>query len=125
MKKLIFIMLLAFGMIAQAQTFNKETVQLYADTTTITGGDVLIRQVYAFLPTEKPSGNIEFTFQRMYWLNDMLIPFTSETFEGSPTETINISGVNRTYLWVYNQIISINDANWKTGAWQVFLQKVN
>lgn len=126
MKKLFLTFAIIFGMMmfAQAQTFNRESVQLYADTTSLTGGDIFVRQVYGFLPTEKPNGDIEFSYVKLYYLNGELLPPISEVHQGVPTDTVVIGGNTYTLKQVYDLIISINQENWINGTWQVFLQKL-
>ena len=127
MKKLILIAILSLLFSAvQSQNLNRERLLLYTDTVAMSGGDTLVRDVYAFLPTFKPlDTTYYFPYQRIYIMNGKVLPWGREHFEGKYYDTIVIGSITYTLEEVYNLIKTINEANWQSGMWGIFLQKVN
>lgn len=127
MKKLILIAIIGLmALAANSQNMNKENLLLYTDTTIITGGDTLVRDVFAFLPVFKPiDTTYYFPYRRVYRLNSELLVNRSEHFEGKYNDTIAIGSNTYTLEEVYNLIKTINEANWQNGMWQIFIQKIN
>lgn len=130
MKKLILTFAIIFGTIIFAQSqqvnFPEGTMLVYSDTNALAGGDTLIRSIYSFVPQKTSDTTYEFQYKRIEFYtgeNIHINKFISQ--EGAWDETITIGGNTYTLEAVYNLIISINAANWKTGTWQFFLQKIN
>ena len=120
-------MLVAFGVIASAQQINfpEGNILVYSDTNNLIGGDVLIRSVYAFVPQKTSDTTYEYQYKKVYWLNGDQIKNEFVSYEAASDETLLISGVQRTYDWAYNQVLTINVANWNVASWQTYLQKIN
>ena len=128
MKKLFLILVLAFigyGTQAQQINFPEGNILVYSDTNNLAGGDVLIRSVYAFVPQKTSDTTYEYQYKKVYWLNGDQIKNEFVSYEAASDETLLISGVQRTYDWTYDQVLTINVANWNVASWQTYLQKIN
>ena len=131
MKKLLLILVLAFiGFSTQAQQINfpEGNILVYSDTNNLAGGDVLIRSVYAFVPQKTSDTTYEYQYKKVYLLNgyQLTVPGGDYvSYEAASDETLLIGGVQRTYDWAYDQVLTINVANWNVASWQTYLQKIN
>jgi len=113
-------------MVAQSQSINSQYIQLYADTTNLTGGDVFVRHVYGLLPTVSQSEQtVTFDYARIYYLNGDLFLFREESKTGGYLEEITIGQTTYTFKQIYDLIVTIDQNLWETGSWQMFLQFVN
>jgi len=129
MKKLLLItVILMCGVFAYSQQINfpEGSILVYSDTNNLAGGDVLIRSVYAYVPQKTSDTTYEYQYKRIEFyvgkephINEFI------SYNAASTETVWISGVQRTYAWMYPQIITINTVNWKIASWQTYLQKIN
>ena len=119
-------MLVAFGMMAQAQNFNREYKLLYTDTNILAGGDTIVRSVYGLLPlNDMIDSTITFNYQRIYEITGLEPILKNEKNVGHYNDTVVIGGTTYTFKQAYDLIIAINETNWQAGSWQVFLQYIN
>ena len=129
MKRLILIIAIIFGTMFFAQSqqvnFPEGNILVYSDTNNLTGGDVLIRSVYAYVPQKTSDTTYEYMYKKLYWLNDEQIKNEFISYVALSDSTILILGTPRTFEWMYEQVITISIPNWKTASWQTFLQKIN
>ena len=128
MKKLILsLAIIAFiALSAESQISNRANLLLYTDTINIVGGDVLIRDVYAFEPVFKPiDTTYYFPYRKVYHMNGELILTKQEYFEGKYDAEITIGENTYTLEDIYNLIKTIDEANWQSGMWGIYLQKIN
>ena len=129
MKRLILIIAIIFGTMFFAQSqqvnFPEGNILVYSDTNNLTGGDVLIRSVYAYVPQKTSDTTYEYMYKKLYWLNDEQIKNEFISYVASSDSTILILGTPRTFEWMYEQVITISIPNWETASWQTFLQKIN
>ena len=129
MKRLILIIAIIFGTMFFAQSqqvnFPEGNILVYSDTNNLTGGDVLIRSVYAYVPQKTSDTTYEYMYKKLYWLNDEQIKNEFISYVALSDSTILILGTPRTFEWMYEQVITISIPNWETASWQTFLQKIN
>ena len=129
MKRLILIIAIIFGTMFFAQSqqvnFPEGNILVYSDTNNLTGGDVLIRSVYAYVPQKTSDTTYEYMYKKLYWLNDEQIKNEFISYVALSNSIILILGTPRTFEWMYEQAITISIPNWETASWQTFLQKIN
>ena len=129
MKKILLVLAVlvgvAFTSTAQQVNFPEGNLLIYSDTSNLAGGDVFVRALYSYIPQNMGDGTYTYLYKKLYYLNDDIIKNEFITYRTTVGETLLISGVNRTYQWVQNQVVTISTANWQTATWQTFLQKLN
>jgi len=119
-------MIVVAGMVAQSQSINSQYIQLYADTTSLVGGDVFVRHVYGLLPTaSQENETITFDYARVYYLNGDLFLFREESKTGAYLDEITIGATTYTFKQMYDLIVDINESSWQLGSWNMFLQFIN
>ena len=116
---------IGYGTQAQQINFPEGNILVYSDTNNLAGGDVLIRSVYAFVPQKTSDTTYEYQYKKVYWLNGDQVKNEFVSYEAASDETLLIGGVQRTYDWAYDQVLTINVANWNMASWQTYLQKIN
>ena len=127
MKKLLLITIIGLiTLTANSQNLNRDNILLYTDTIAMSGGDVLIRDLYGFLPTYKPIDSAYyFPMRRVYYLNYELLVNRKEYYQVAAQDSIYIGSEWYTYEEIYGLIVTINEATWQTVFWEIFQQKIN
>ena len=130
MKKLFLTFAIIFGMMVFAQSqqinFPEGTMLVYSDTNVLAGGDTLIRSIYSFVPQKTSDTTYEFQYKRIEFYtgkNMHINEFIS--WDSQPQDSLLIGGQQRSFSWVYDQILTISISNWQTGSWQTYLQKIH
>ena len=116
------------GIFAHTQTINYPDgdILLYSDTSTLVDGSELVISLYGQMPVKIAAyGLYIYEFSKVYSIDGEELKdetLTHVTYDG---ETLLISGVQRTYDWMYPQVITVDEANWKIASWQTYLQKIH
>ena len=128
MKKILLVLaVLMCGVFTQAQTiiYPEGDILLYSDTSILVDGSELILSLYGSVPIKISNDIYSYTYRKVYLLDGEVFKTESPSYITYPNEQLTISGVQRTYDWMYPLVVTVDVANWKIASWQTYLQKIH